>query len=254
LQATRQQEIKPMTVNPENGSFGIPPVGGDGSVSTTVAVAEPAPIVALEPAYELPPPPQAPPWGAQVAVAPLQAPSAPRKRPRWIVPTGIAIIGLIVAGTLGGFLYTTIGQRDTAKLQLASTQAALTDTQKQLSARQTTDAYVKLYVVNSGKVTTDYGNVVACDSYVTCRTSAQDLLTDMKAFQAARSGAVVPPALANADTLLGDSLSAGMAADQELITGMDTNDDSKIKEGFKKVDAAMLSFAKAESAIAAPLS
>jgi hypothetical protein len=244
-----------MSINPENGSFGIPPVGGDGEVSTTVAVAEPAaPMVAVQPAYELPPPPQTPPWGAQVAVVPAQAPAAPRRRPRWIVPTGIAVIGLIVAGTLGGFLYSTIGQRDAARHQLASTQATLSDTQKQLTARQTTDAYAKLYLVNSGKVTTDYGNVIACNSYVTCRTSAQDLLTDMKAFQAARSGAVVPPALANADTLLGDSLSAAMAGDQELITGMDTNDDAKIKEGFKKVDAAMLSFAKAESAIAAPLS
>jgi hypothetical protein len=243
-----------MSLNPENGSFGIPPVGGDGEVRAMVAVAEPAPMVAVPPAYELPPPPQTPPWGAQVAVAPALAPAAPRRRPRWIVPTGIAIIGLIAAGTLGGFLYTTIGQRDTARHQLASTQATLTDTQKQLAARQTTDAYVKLYLVYSGKVTTDYENVTACDSYVTCRTSAQDLLTDMKAFQSARSSAVVPPALANADTLIGDSLSAGMAADQELITGMDTNDDTKIKDGFKKVDAAMLSFAKAESAIAAVLS
>jgi hypothetical protein len=244
-----------MSLNPENGPFGIPPVGGDAEVRTTVAIAEPvAPMVAVPPAYELPPPPETPQWGAQVAVAPPKAPAASRKRPRWIVPTGIAIIGLIVAGTQGGFLYTTIGQRDTARHQLASTQATLTDTNKQLTAREATDAYVKVYLVNSGKVTTDYENVTACNSYITCRTSAQDLLTDMKAFQAARSTAVVPPALANADTLLGDSLSAGMAADQELITGMDTNDDTKIKEGFKKVDAAMLTFAKAESAIAAPLS
>jgi hypothetical protein len=244
-----------MSLNPENGSFGIPPVGGDGEVGTTVATAEPAPIVAvaIPPAYELPPPPQRAPWEAQVTAAPAQAPAAPRGRPRWIVPTGIAVIGLIVAGTLGGFLYTTIGQRDTARHQLATTQATLTDTEKQLAARQTTDVYLKLYVLNSGKVTTDYENVTVCNSYVTCRTSSQDMLTDMKAFQAARSGAVVPAALATADTLLGDSLSAAMAADQELITGMDTNDDAKIKEGFKKLDAAMLSFAKAESAIAAPL-
>lgn len=242
-----------MSLNAENGSFGIPPVGGDGEVRTTVATAEPAPMVAVPPAYELPPPPQRPPWEAQVMAAPIQAPVVPRGRPRWIVPTGIAVIGLIVAGTLGGFLYTTSGQRDAARHQLASTQATLNETEKQLAARQATDAYMKLYVLNSGKVTTDYENVTACDSYVTCRTSAQDMLTDMKAFQAARSGAAVPPALANADTLLGDSLSAAMAADQELITGMDTNDDTKIKEGFKKLDAAMLSFAKAESAIAAPL-
>src|SRR5258708_2939833 len=247
-----------MSVNPENGSFGIPPVGGDGEVGTTVATADPAPIVAVlpavPPAYELPPPPQRPPWEAQVMAAPVQAPATLHGRARWIVPTGIAVIGLIVAGTLGGFLYTTIGQRDSARHQLTSTQATLTDTEKQLAARQTTDAYMKLYVLNSGKVTTDYENVTVCDSYVTCRTSAQDMLTDMKAFQAARSGAVVPAALANADTLLGDSLSAGMAAAQELITGMDTSDDAKIKDGVKKVDAAMLSFAKAESAIAAPLS
>src|SRR5712692_4215275 len=233
-----------MSINPENGSFGIPPVGGDGEIGTTVAIAEPAPMVAVQPTYELPPSPPTPPWGAQVAVAPAHASAAPRRRPRWIVPTGIAVIGLIAAGTLGGFLYTTIGQRDTARHELASTQATLSDTQNQLAARKTTYAYVRLYLLYSGKVTTDYENVTACDSYVTCRTSAQDLLTDMKAFQAARSSAVVPAALANADTLLGDS----------LITGMDTNDDAKIKEGFKKVDAAMLSFAKAESAIAAPLS
>jgi hypothetical protein len=253
LQATHTQELKKMSINPENGSFGIPPVVGDGEVMTAVAVAEPAPAVAVQPAYELPPPPQRPPWKAQVVAGPVQAPAAPRRRPRWIVPTVIGVIGLIASGTLGGFLFTTIGQRDTARHQLASTQATLTDTQQQLAARQATDAYVKLYVLNSGRVTTDYENVTACDSYVTCRTSAQDMLTDMKAFQAARSGAVVPPALANADTLLGDSLSAAMAADQELITGMDTDDSAKIKEGFKKLDAAMLSFAKAESAIAAPL-
>jgi hypothetical protein len=207
---------------------------------------------AYQPPYQPPPPPQRPPWEAQVLAAQAPAP-ARRGRPRWIVPTGIAVIGLILAGTLGGFLYTTIGQRDSARHQLASTQVTLTGTEKQLAVRQATDAYVKLYVLNSGKVTTEYENVVACDSYITCRMSAQDLLANMKAFQAARSGAVVPPALVNADTLLGDSLSAAMAADQELIVGMDINDDVKIKEGFKKLDAAMLSFAKAESAIAAPL-
>jgi hypothetical protein len=254
LQATLQQEIKPMSVNPENGSFGIPPVGGDGSVSTTVAVAEPAPMVALEPAYELPPPPQAPPWGAQVAVAPLQAPSAPRRRPRWIVPTGIAIIGLIVAGTLGGFLYTTIGQRDTAKHELATTQATLTDTQKQLAARKATDTYVNLYVLNSGRVETDYLNLYACGSYTACRSLAQDGLTDMKAFQAARAAATVPSALASADSQLGDALSAAIAADQGVINAMDAGDRTKLDAAYTKLDAAMLSFAKAESAIAAVLS
>src|SRR5258708_12722456 len=190
--------------------------GSDAELRTTVAVAEPATLAAVQPAYELPPPPQARPWGAQVAVAPAQAPA--RRRPRWIVPTGIAIIGLIAAGSVGGFLYTTIGQRDTARHQLASTQATLTDTQKQLAARSATDAYVKLYVVNSGKVTTDYGYVIVCDSYLTCRTSAQDMLTDMKAFQAARSSAVLPAPLATPHPFLPASLTPPMPADPHLIT------------------------------------
>ena len=244
-----------MSLNPENASFGIPPVGGDGEVTTAVAVAEPAaPMVAVQPAYELPPPPQTPPWGAQVAVAPAQAPAAPRKRPRWIVPTGIAVIGLIVAGTLGGFLYTTIGQRDAARSQLASTQATLTDTQKQLAARKATDTYVNLYVLNSGRVETDYLSLYACGSYTSCRSMAQDALTDMKAFQSARAGVTVPSALASADSQLGDALSAAIAADQGVINAMDAGDRTKLDAAYSKLDAAMLSFAKAESAIAAVLS
>lgn len=236
-----------------NGSLGQPTDGADIEVRTAVAVAAPASIVAVPPAYEPPPPPQTPPWQAQLAAAPAQAPVQARRRPRWIVPTAIAVVGIIASGTLGGILYATLGQRDSARHQLASTQATLTDTQKQLAARKATDTYMNLYVTHSGAVTTDYENVVACTTYVTCRTSAQDALTDMKAFQSARSSAVVPSALASADSQLGDALSAGIAAAQELITGMDTNDDAKIKEGFNKLDAAMLSFAKAESAIAATL-
>src|SRR5258708_11267466 len=150
-----------MSLNPDvdgNGSPG-PAGGSDAEVGTTVAIAEPAPMVAVQPTYELPPTPPTPAWGALVAVAPAHAPGAPRRRPRWIVPTGIAIIGLIAAGTLGGLLYTTIGQRDTARHELASTQATLTDTQKQLAARQTTDAFVRLYLLYIGKGTTDYDNV-----------------------------------------------------------------------------------------------
>src|SRR5260370_7772668 len=128
-----------MSVNPENGSFGIPPVGGDGEVGTTVATADPAPIVAvlpaIPPAYELPPPPQRPPWEAQVMAAPVQAPAAPRRRPRWIVPTGIAVIGLIVAGALGGFLYTTIAQRHSPPPQLASTHPPPTHPENPLPPR-----------------------------------------------------------------------------------------------------------------------
>jgi hypothetical protein len=63
----------------------------------------------------------------------------------------------------------------------------------------------------------------------------------------------VPAALASADSQIGDALSAGIAAGQELITGMDTDDNAKIKEGFKKLDAAMLSFAKAQAALGSAL-
>jgi hypothetical protein len=244
-----------MSLNPENGSFGIPPVGGDGEVRTATATAEPAaPVVAAQPAYELPPPPQRPPWEAQLAVAPAYAPAAPRRRPRWIVPTGIAVIGLIVAGTLGGFLYATIGQRDSARTQLASTQATLTDTQKQLAARKATDAYVNLYVLNSGRVETDYLSLYSCGGYVGCRGTAQNALTDMNAFQAARASVTVPSALTSADSQLGDALKAAITADQAVISAMDAGDRTKLDAAYTSLDAAMLSFAKAESAIAAVLS
>src|SRR6202158_6302523 len=110
-----------MSLNTENWFFGIPPVGADGEGRYTDAIAEPARLVAVPPAYELPPPPQRPPWEAQVMAAPTQAPVVRPGRPRWILPTGIAIIGLIVAGTLGGFLYTTSGKRDAARDQPGST-------------------------------------------------------------------------------------------------------------------------------------
>ena len=238
-------------------SLGQPTNGAQAEVRAAVAIATPTaapPAIEVAPPYAAPAAPPAPPWDAQLV--PVQTHVAPpaRRRPRWIVPAAIAIVGLIASGTLGGFLYQTIGQRDTARQQLAATQATLTDTQKQLAARKATDAYVDMYVKNSGLVTTEYQNVVLCDSYVSCRTAAQDALNDMKAFQAARAGVAVPSSLANADSQIGDALSAAIAADQELITGMDTNDMTRVKDGFDKFDAAMLSFAKAETALSASIS
>jgi len=52
---------------------------------------------------------------------------------------------------------------------------------------------------------------------------------------------------------LGDSLSAGIAAVQELINGMDTNDVKKVDAGFNQLNDAMLGIAKAESALGAEL-
>jgi len=249
-----------MSLNPEVDQIlplGQPTNGADDRVSAPLAMVAPSPappVFAVAPAYEPPAPPAAAPWqSAPIASEANWSPAPARKSRAWIVPVAIVAVGLVASGTLGYLLYTTTGQRDTARHQLASTQATLADTDKQLAARKATAAYVDMYVQNSGRVTTDYENVVACSSYITCRTTAQDALTNMKAFQSARASSSVPPALASADSQIGDALSAGIAADQELITGMDTNDKTKIDEGFKKLDQAFLSFAKAQAALGSEL-
>jgi len=112
---------------------------------------------------------------------------------------------------------------------------------------------VTLYIVDSGRVLTDYQMIVACNSYGECRTAAQQTLSDMQAFQSDRAAATVPRPLANADGMLRDGLSAAIAGLQELITGMDNDDVAKIKDGGHKVDAAMLSISKAETALGAGL-
>jgi hypothetical protein len=233
------------------------PAGAAETVERTplavVAPTPPPPVFAVAPVYA-PPPPQAPPWAEQPMAAAVQAPSPARKGRGWIVFAAIAAVGLIASGTLGYLLYTTTGQRDAARHQLASTQATLTETQAQLAARKATDAYVAMYVTNSGKVTTEYENEVLCDSYFTCLTAAQAALNDMKQFQTARAGATVPSALASADSQTGDALSAAIAGDQELITGMQNNDKTKFDDGYNKFNAAMLSFFKATSLLSAAIS
>src|SRR6266852_6028931 len=182
-----------MSLNPDVDQivpFGQPPNGAEGEVHAPLTMVAPSPappVFAVAPAYE-PPPPAASAWqSAPQAPGATWSPAPARKRSGWIVPAAIAVVGLIASGTLGYFLYTTTGQRDTARHQLASTQATLADTEKQLAARKATDAYLGVYLTNSGRVMTEYQNVVACDTYATCRTSSQEALTDMKSFQTART-------------------------------------------------------------------
>jgi len=195
------------------------------------------------------------------AVVQSEAKERPRAaHPRWIVPAAIAAAGIIAAGSLTYFLVGTTGQRDAARSELASTKVTLASTKTQLATADTQAAtnkvvadYVSVYVANSGRVQTDYEQIAACDAYSACRTAAQQLLTDLQAFQAARNAATVPGTLSNSDGMLGDSISAGIAASQEFITGMDNNDATKITDGLTKLDAGMLAMAKAETALGAAI-
>lgn len=177
-------------------------------------------------------------------------------RPGWLGSVAVGAVGLIASGTLGYFLYSTANHRDALVHRLASTQATLASTKQDLSAAQSDAAarkavadYVSFYVVNHGRIQTDYQAVNNCDSFSQCRTASQQLLTDMQAFQSDRTSASVPRALANSDSMLGDALSAAIAATQELIVGYDNHDRAKWREGYAKLDAAMLSMAKAEAAL-----
>ena len=184
-------------------------------------------------------------------------------RPTWAVPGAIAAVGLIASAALGGFLVQTTNQRDTARHQLATTQAQLVtantnlaSTQDQLagaqrdaSAKAVTAKYMAVYVTDSGRVQMDAEAFYACNTYAQCRPIIQQLLTDEQAFQNDRAGLTVPSELASADAMLKDGLSAAIASSQEFITGMDTDNAGQMKEGGAKFDAAMLSIAKAEVAL-----
>jgi hypothetical protein len=235
-----------MSINPElNGSVAL-----ESRIEEAVA-APPEPAVSPEPGPLAVAPAESPEPPAMAPIGP-----APRRRRPWLLPVALAAVGLIASGTLGYFVFTTAIQRDTARHQLAATQATLGTTKADLSAAQSdaaakklTAQYAALFVANDGAVQTDYQNTILCSSYGQCRTAAQQLLTDLQAFQAARSSAQVPAALSNADGVLGDALSAAIAGTQEFITGMDNDDLAKIKDGGKKVDAAMLNVAKAQAAL-----
>jgi len=240
-----------MSINPEFESIATLETGANGFHEPLTAAVEAPPSVA-EVAAPVPDVASAPP-------AP-DAPAAPRARPRWVVPVAIAAAGLIASSSLGYLFYSTNNKLDATRHTLAQTQLTLDGTKQQLAAaqadaatRKVTADYLNLYTSDAGKVRTDYAQVVLCSDYSTCRTSAQQALNDMQAFQADRKAANVPSDLASSDSELGDSLSAAIVALQELIKGMDNDNLAKIKDGFNKLDASMLSMAKAEADLGSEL-
>ena len=254
-----------MSINPEyDGTVTLRPYPNGAEPEPAAAIvanqappATPAefnpPAQAIQPAY-LPEPP------LFEAPAPVMATARTSSRPRWVAPAAIAAVGIIASGSLGYFLWSTTGQRDAARHQLASTEATLTSTQATLTtaqsdaaARKLTADYVSLYVADAARVLTDDESMNTCRGYGQCRTAAQQALNDMQAFQSDRSRATVPAALTNADAMLGDALTAEIAAVQEVISGMDNNNFNKIKDGWTKLDKAMLSMGKAEAALGAGL-
>jgi hypothetical protein len=254
-----------MSINPEyDGTVTLRPYpnGAESEQAAAVAVDQAPPVTpaelnspaqAIQPAY-LPEPPRF------EAITPVVAPARTTSRPRWVAPAAIGAVGIMASGSLGYFLWSTTGQRDAARHQLASTQVLLTSTQDGLStaqsqaaARQLTADYVSLYVADAARVLTDDESMNTCKGYSQCRTAAQQTLNDMQAFQSDRTKATVPAALANSDAMLGDALSAGIAAVQEVIGGMDNNNFAKIKDGWSKLDKSMLSIGKAETALGAGL-
>ena len=203
---------------------------------------QPAPPAEAPAVVELPPPP---------AAVPVTA--APRRRTRWLVPAAIAAVGLIASGMLGYLLYSTNAKLAVTRETLAGTKVQLTNLQADAAHKKQVADYVSMYTVDAGKVQTDYQQVAVCTTFSTCRTSAQQTLNDMQRFQSDRQSAKVPAELSASDSQLGDSLSAGIAAVQELITGMDTNDVKKVDAAFNQLTDAMLGIAKAESALGAEL-
>ena len=209
---------------------------------------------------------------AAMEAAPAAAQPLAKGRPNWAAPIAVGVIGLIAVGSLGALLYVNTSQRDQARHQLAVTTATLTttkttvaDTQRQLIATQADSAtravtakYVAMYVRDAGKVNTDGGNIdyncgAANFNFGACRTAMQIALSDLQAFQADRSVAKVPDELSVSDGQLKDALSAGIAAAQELIAGVDGDKADQVKDGYGKFAGAMVAIGKAESALAAGL-
>ena len=209
-----------------------------------------------------PPEPQHAPAEASVAqVQQVVAPERPKRiRPAWRATLAVGAVALLAASALGYDAYAAAAQRDGVYKVLVTTAATLGSTQDRLTAAQAdarstkvTADYVAMYLADAGRVHTDHQTLGSCNSFGSCRTSSQQLLDDLQKFQSDRSAATVPSTLSAGDASLGDALSAAIAADRELISGMDSGNVNKFKDGSKKLDAAMLSVGKAEAALGAQL-
>ena len=192
-------------------------------------------------------------------------------RPGWLVPVAIAAIGVIVGGVLGGLLYVNTGQRDVARKQLAATSATLAttkttlaDTSSQLgtaridaAAKAVSATYVATYVTDNGRADTAlqsfFSTCTASAKFSVCRDGAQQSLVALQSFQSDRAALTVPTQLAASDAMVKDSLSAAIAAMQEIIAGSDDNSTSQVDDGFAKLGAAQLSLAKAGASLGAAL-
>lgn len=196
--------------------------------------------------------PPAPPAYAPPYEAPASAPVAAarkKQRPAWIVPAAIAVVGLIASGSLGYLFYSTNQKLENTQAQLTDTQLALDSTNKDLKAEKAQAAYVQIFQNDMGRESTDFATLTECDSYSACRTATSDMLSDTQAFQSDHQTAEVPPQFANVDSMLGDALTAEIAALKELQSAISSNDMTRINNGFNDVNDATLSLFKTESAL-----
>ncbi len=204
-----------------------------------------------------PAPQYAPEYAPAYAAAPVHAPTfdpallAParkaRKRPGWLVSATIALVGLIAGGSLGYLFYTTNQKLDATRHELFVTQQNLDATTKNLTEAQARSAYLKLYTADLGRISADWSNADGCDTFSTCRSTAQTLLDDTQAFQSDRQSVKVPAEYANADSALGDGLSAVIAAVRDLQTALTSRDSTSIQDAYQALNNAMLQVFKTQS-------
>ncbi len=193
--------------------------------------------------------------------APTSAAATPRRvKPAWIGSLAVGVVALIASATLGFLTYSTAQERNATGAELAATRSDLKDTASKLqvandeaATRLIVAKYVALYTHDQGKVHWDYQNFMRCHTFGACRTASQNLLNDLAHFQADRKGASVPADLVGADRDLGDALSSAYAATSQIVSAMDNLNISRFKAGISKLQAAMLSLGKVETAIGGEL-